>query len=207
MESRALSLPLFGASALATLGYAIISRQVAENKTWDEDLKAREKIVEHSTKDAKKAAQATHHIGKWYTLVPLGLAAGLALASKGKVVAGATVAAVSIAAPTASSVLDRVMKWRKPPPGKPNQENTSYPSGHALETTAVSVATAWILARERIATGWILGPLAAALAAISGLGRLVMDRHWTTDSAAGYCAGIALGCASAGVYEITSPTR
>jgi membrane-associated phospholipid phosphatase len=205
MESAAVS--LFGASAAATIGYAAISTLVAGRKTSSEDAKARRKILKHSSRRAKKLAEATGHIGKWYTLVPLGLAAGGALAWHGKLAAGATIAGLSIVAPASSSILDRVMKWRKPPPGKPNQSNTSYPSGHALETTAVSVAAAWILARERIASGFVVGPIAATLAAVSGLGRLVMDRHWTSDSAAGYCAGVALGCAGAGVYELTSSKR
>lgn len=205
MESRAL--PLFGASALATLGYTAISMHVAKGKTWDKDLKARREIVERSTTDAKKVAKTTHHIGKWYVLVPLGLATGMALAWRGRLAAGVTIAGASLAAPASSSVLDRVMKWREPPPGKPNQSNTSYPSGHALETTAVAVTSAWVLARERVASGWIVAPVAVAAAAISGLGRLVLDRHWSTDSAAGYLAGLALGCAGAGVYELTSPKR
>jgi membrane-associated phospholipid phosphatase len=205
MESRAL--PLFGASALATLGYAIISKHVADDKTWSEDLKAREKIVENTTDGAKKAAQTTHHIGKWYWNAPLGLAAGVLLAWRGKRAAGATIAFVGIAAPVAKEVLDRVMKWRQPPPGKPNQSNTSYPSGHALETTAVGTTAAWVLAREGIASPWLLGPIAACAAAISGLGRLVLDRHWSTDLAAGYCAGLALACAGAGGYELASPKR
>jgi membrane-associated phospholipid phosphatase len=202
MESRAL--PLFGASALATLGYAAISAQVAKNKTWDEDLKARQEVVERTTTRAKKAAQATHHIGKWYWNAPLGLVAGALLASRGKRAAAASIAFVGIAAPIAKEVLDRVMKWRQPPPGKPKQSDTSYPSGHALETTAVGITTAWILAREGIARGWVVAPIAACAAAVSGLGRLVLDRHWSTDLVAGYCAGVALGCATAGAYELGS---
>jgi membrane-associated phospholipid phosphatase len=202
MESRAL--PLFGTSALATIGYAWISAQVAKNETWDEDLKARRKIVERTTTGAKKAAQATHHVGKWYWNAPLGLAAGALLYWRGKRAAGATIAAVGIAAPTAKEILDRVMKWRKPPPGKPKQSDTSYPSGHALETTAVGFTTAWVLAREGVAKGWVVGPIAACAAAISGLGRLVLDRHWSTDLAAGYSAGLALGCFCAGAYELGS---
>lgn len=129
------AISLFGASAAAALGYAAISALVAEKKTSKEDAKARRKIVERSTRRAKKLAEATGHIGK---------------------------------------------------------------------TTAVAITSAWVLAREGIASGWGTAPAAAALAAVSGLGRLVLDRHWSTDSAAGYCAGIALGCACAGAYEVTS---
>ena len=202
MESRAL--PLFGASALATLGYALVSAKVAKNETWDEDLKAREEVALRTTTRAKKAAKATHHIGKWYWNAPLGLTAGALLAWRGKRVASATIAFVGIAAPVAKEVLDRVMKWRQPPPGKPKQSDTSYPSGHALETTAVALTTAWVLTREGIVRGSVAAPIAMCAAAISGLGRLVLDRHWSTDLVAGYCAGLALGCASAGAYELGS---
>lgn len=201
MESAAI--PLFGASATATLGYAAVSTLVARRKTSHEDGQARREILKHASKRARTLAEATGHIGKWYTLVPLALLGAGALARKRRYAAAATIATASIAAAAISPVLDRVMKFRAPPPGK-ERTKQSFPSGHALETTTVSVAAAWALAREGIVPGWVIAPVAIAASAISGLGRLVLDRHWSTDSAAGYCAGLALGCACAGAYELAS---
>lgn len=201
MQSAAI--PLFGASATATLGYAAVSTLVARRKTSQKDGEARREIMKHSTKRARTLAEATGHIGKWYMLVPLALLGGAALAKNRRWAAAATVAGASIAAATISPLLDRVMKFRSPPPGKPKTKQ-SFPSGHALETTTVGVAAAWVLAREGIVSGWVTVPVAVAASAISGLGRLILDRHWSTDSAAGYCAGLALGCACAGAYELGS---
>lgn len=201
MQSAAI--PLFGASATATLGYAAVSTLVARRKTSQKDGEARREILKHSSKRARTLAEATGHIGKWYMLVPLALLGGGLLAKSRRYAAAATIAGASIAVATISPVLDRVMKFRTPPPGK-ERTKQSFPSGHALETTTVSVAAAWVLAREGIAPAWVTAPLAVAASAISGLGRLVLDRHWVTDSAAGYCAGLALGCAWAGAYELCS---
>lgn len=194
----------FGAAAAATLGYAAISVQVARRKTSEEDAKARREILKLSSKRARTLAEATGHIGKWYTTVPLALLGAGLLAKDRRWAAAATVAGAAIGAAVLSPVLDRVMKFRAPPPGKMDPTAQSYPSGHALETTAVSVAAAWVLAREGIVSGWALAPVAVAASAISGLGRLVLDRHWSTDSAAGYCAGLAFGCVCAGAYEVGS---
>jgi membrane-associated phospholipid phosphatase len=39
----------------------------------------------------------------------------------------------------------------------------------------------------------------------AGAGRLLLDRHWTSDVIGGYCAGIALGATGAGLYELSAP--
>ena len=70
----------------------------------------------------------------------------------------------------------------------------------------MSLVVAWILARERLAPRAVVAPAAVAASAISGVGRLILDRHWTTDSIAGYLAGIALGTACAGGYEVARAT-
>lgn len=196
-----------GASALATAGYAAMSTVVAKRKTSTEDRKARREILRHSTKRAKKLAEATGHIGKWYTLVPLALASAAWLAKEERYAAAVTIAGAALGAATLSPVLDRVMKFRQPPPGKKDPTAQSYPSGHALETTSVFIPGAWVLAREGLVNPWIAAPVAVVASVVSGAGRLILDRHWSTDSAAGYCAGIALGSACAGLYEITSRWR
>ncbi|HUQ01930.1 MAG TPA: phosphatase PAP2 family protein [Kofleriaceae bacterium] len=115
-----------------------------------------------------------------------------------------TIAGVAISAAGLGPILDRVHAHRTPPPGKARKEPDAqtFPSGHALETTAVALAAAWIVARERLAPVAVVVPVAAALALVSGLGRLVLDRHWVTDSAAGYLGGLALGALTAGAYEV-----
>ena len=55
--------------------------------------------------------------------------------------------------------------------------------------------------REGLAPRWSLAPL-GLLPLATGAGRLVLDRHWTSDVLGGYCAGVALGATCAGVYEL-----
>ena len=213
MNPRALG--LFATSAVASAGYACVSRLVfrrrrrsgSTTEVGRADAGAREAVQRSTSDRAKRLAEATGHVGKWYTHVPLSLAGGLVLALRGRHAAAAAIAGSSLLAAGASRVLDRVHDQRTPPPGKGDPDAQSYPSGHALETTAASLTSSWVLARERVAPTAATAPIAVVLSLVSGLGRLVLDRHWSTDSLAGYLAGIALGSACAGTYELVVGDR
>lgn len=198
---------LFAISAAATGAYVLLSDRVRRGKTTWFDAKARGVTRKVSSQRAEKLAEATGHIGKWYAHVPLALAGAGMLVRGKRPAAGSLVAASSLAAASLSPVLDRVHKKRTPPPGKLRIDPLAqcYPSGHALETTAVAITSAYVLAREHLAPSAAVAPIAALASAVSGIGRLLMDRHWTTDAVAGYLAGIALGCACAGAYELARP--
>ncbi len=195
-------LGLLATTAAATLGYLAITQLVQTGKTRRKDARARRKALRAATPRAKQIAGVTGHIGKWYMHVPLALGGAALLWRSDHREAAATLAGSSLLAAAGSPLLDRIHELRKPPPGKHDPNAQSFPSGHALETTAVSLVVAWILARERIAPRSVMAPAAVAASAVSGLGRLVLDRHWTTDSIAGYLAGIALGSACATGYEV-----
>jgi undecaprenyl-diphosphatase len=90
---------------------------------------------------------------------------------------------------------------RLPPRERGEPWEQSYPSGHALETSALAVTSGYVLIREELATPWAGSPLSLASLA-SGLGRLWLDRHWTSDLLGGYCAGISFGATCAGIYEL-----
>jgi undecaprenyl-diphosphatase len=98
-------------------------------------------------------------------------------------------------------VLDRVSRFRSPPPERRDHEQ-SYPSGHALQTSSMAIVSSYVSRRE----GMAAPPWAASLGLLSlatGLGRLLLDRHWASDILGGYLAGISLGTASAGLYELS----
>lgn len=189
-------------AALASVaGYLVVSRRVAKRETRDEDAQARDAIRSHVSKRAEKLAEVTGHIGKWYVHVPLAVLGGGALAWHGRLSAGAALATVSLGAAALSPLLDRVHAHHAPPPGKHDPSKQSFPSGHALETTAVGATAAYLLARERLVPAWIGGPAALVLALVSGVGRLVLDRHWISDSAAGYLGGVAVASVATTAYE------
>jgi undecaprenyl-diphosphatase len=93
------------------------------------------------------------------------------------------------------------MRRRSPPPERHEPSKQSYPSGHALQTSAMALTTGYVLLREGLAPRWSLAPLGLASLA-AGAGRLLLDRHWTSDVLGGYLAGVALGASCAGVYEL-----
>lgn len=193
---------LFTTAAVASTGYVLMSSAVERGKTRTRDARARRTIVRSSSKRLRQFSEATGHIGKWYAHMPASALGAGALAWTGHRRAAVALASTSVAAAAASRILDRVHNHRTPPPGKGDPSAQSYPSGHAIETTSVTLVAAWILARERLAPAWIVAPVAVLLSLISGLGRLPLDRHWVSDSAAGYCAGIALGAVGAGAFEL-----
>ena len=199
MNGRALG--LFTTSAAATAGYLAVSFLVESGRTRRKDARARKKTLEHATPRAKRLAETTGHVGKWYMHVPLSVVGGLLLAKRGRYAAATSIAGSSLLAATLSRALERAHDHRTPPPGK-KPTKQSYPSNHAMETTATSLTSSWVLARERVAPSAATAPLAVLASLVSGLGRLVLDRHWSTDSIAGYLAGIALGSACAGGYEL-----
>jgi membrane-associated phospholipid phosphatase len=80
----------------------------------------------------------------------------------------------------------------------------SYPSGHAVASTAVYGALAWILAsalgrpRSRVAC---FGGAAVLVGAI-GFSRLYLGVHYLSDVVAGYCAGVAWLLVAAEVVRV-----
>jgi undecaprenyl-diphosphatase len=50
----------------------------------------------------------------------------------------------------------------------------------------------------------IAAPVALAVPVASGIGRLYLDRHWSSDVVAGWLAGLSVAAACAGVYEALS---
>jgi undecaprenyl-diphosphatase len=121
----------------------------------------------------------------------------------GRRAAAFAIAGASIGGAVLTPLLERVVPIRRPPPEHPEYDHPfkqSYPSGHALRTSATATTTSYVLWREGKAP-WAGGPLALASLVSSG-GKLVLSRHWTTDVIGGYLAGIAWGTACASLYEL-----
>jgi membrane-associated phospholipid phosphatase len=203
LDSKLASTLLFGTAALAGLGFAVISRRVARGKTSQSDRSAQQKLHAQVGPGLDAAAAVSGPIGKWYVHLPTALATARRLHKAGRPRGAMTVVASSIGAAILSRSLDRLMKQRRPPPERGEPWEQSFPSGHALETTALALTSAYVLRREGLAPAWSIGPITVQSFA-SGAGRLIRDRHWASDVIGGYCAGVALGAVCAGVYEVTS---
>ncbi len=206
LDSKLLSNWLFGAAALSALGFGLVSLAVARGKTSRFDNRAKRRVhglrIDSSYPNAlRKAALSTTPLGKWWAYVPPSLATARRLQRQGRTAAALTVAGTAVSAALLPWLLDRLMQRRSPPPERREPSKQSYPSGHALQTSAMAVTTSYVLLREGLAPRWSVAPLGLASLA-AGAGRLLLDRHWTSDVVGGYFAGVALGATSAGLYEL-----
>lgn len=192
---------LFGTAAVAAIGFAALARVVSSGGTRNWDRRAKRRLHQTRGPAVIVAAKTTKPLGKWWGHVPAAFLSAARLRAAGRSAAAATVAGTSLGAALIPLLLERVVARRLPPPERLEPTKQSFPSGHALQTSAVALATTYVMRREKLgAPGWVasLGPLSLA----TGVSRLLLDRHWTSDVLGGYCAGIALGATCAGLYEV-----
>ena len=82
-----------------------------------------------------------------------------------------------------------------PRPGRPQTLHAisgyGFPSAHALVTLVACGLVAWLLGRHASAQArrWLYAG-AAAIAALSGLSRIVLNVHWASDVVAGLAIGV-----------------
>lgn len=201
LDGRLASRLLFGTAALAALGFVGLSAAVARGKTSRLDRRAH-RDLHAQNRQLRRVAKGTTPVGKWWGQLPVALATARRLYGRGRTAGALAVVSSSVGGVLLSELLDRVMKHRSPPPegGEPSKQ--SYPSGHALQSSALALTTGYVLLREDMAPKWSTAPL-GVLSLAAGAGRLLLDRHWTSDVLGGYCAGIALGATCAGFYELS----
>jgi undecaprenyl-diphosphatase len=189
------------------IGFAVLARKVRHHRTRHVDATVRKAIPKRHRRATRLAVQSLTPLGKWYGQMPVaGLVAAVAWRSRGPRVAIPIVSA-SAAAASLAWLLERVMRQRTPPPGRHSPTEPSFPSGHALQTGAVAWATAYVLAREGLATPGRVVPAALVIPGVSGLAKLWQDRHWFTDVLGGYLLGGAIAASSAAAYELARPRR
>lgn len=149
----------------------------------------------------RRAAFLTTPFGKPAGYLPLAAKASRDLFREGRREAAATIAGTAALAALLPVLLDRLMPRRLPPRERGEPSKQSYPSGHALQTAALAVAGGYVIYRERLSLRWAsalgLGSVAA------GAGRLLLDRHWTSDVIGGYFVGVSLGALTSAAYEYT----
>ena len=190
-------------SAAALCGFAYTARLVARRRTEHVDKEARAELQAARAPEGDAAAQASGPLGKEYLHFPVAIGLAFALRHQGV----GWRAAVPVLASAVSELLNRIVTHtlhiRVVPPGHPEHRNRkpSFPSGHAMETTAVALASAYVLTREEIVPAAPAFATATLLAAASAVGRLYLDRHWVSDAIGGSLLGISVAAASAAAYE------
>ncbi|MBD0320656.1 MAG: phosphatase PAP2 family protein, partial [Gemmatimonadetes bacterium] len=96
---------------------------------------------------------------------------------------------------------DRWLPQPPPPPGHP-PDRPVFPSGHAFGPGAVSLATAYVLAREGLAHPGVTFPVALAVPLVMSGARVLEEKHWASDVLGGYLGGIALSAGCLATYEV-----
>ena len=82
----------------------------------------------------------------------------------------------------------------------------SFPSGHALN--AALTAGVFVLVLLPVARGakrWVLWGSAIAVAVLTGLSRIVLGVHWTSDVVAGWLLGVAVVTVTAAAFPRLRP--
>jgi len=195
-----LTLPLVGVGVGAAVAFAVLARRVARHETAHADGQVRKHVPKRRGPALKRAAQLVGPLGKPAVHAPV--AAMLAAYTRPSTKAGAAaIAASSAASKGVSMALERLLPHRRPPAGGRKPSEPSFPSGHSLETAAVALTTAWVLAREGKANPWLAAPAALAVPLLSGAGRVYLDRHWSSDVVAGWLAGTAVAAGCGVMYE------
>lgn len=193
---------LIGAGVTAAAAFAALTRQVDIHGTRNFDGAVRRRFPKRRRPLTKAAANAIGPLGKEFVHAPIALAvAGYIWARERRGAAAATLVLASLASTGTSRLFERVMKQRRPPPGRHSRVEPAFPSGHSLETTVVSLVAGYVLVREGLASAYVAAPIAAATPVISGAARLYLDRHWPTDVIGGWLAGLSLAAGCLALYE------
>jgi membrane-associated phospholipid phosphatase len=110
---------------------------------------------------------------------------------------GATIAASSVASWLAVRVLRSVVHRPRPPrpPGRGPKSESTFPSGHTTELTALAIVAAHVLEREQILTRREARCLRIGLPLLIGVDRVYVREHWFTDVLGGWALGAAVGLA------------
>jgi membrane-associated phospholipid phosphatase len=77
----------------------------------------------------------------------------------------------------------------------------AFPSGHTADATAVLATGAYLLVREGLVAPRLAFPVAAVLAAGTGVSRVVLGWHWSSDVIGGWITGLGVAAECAREYE------
>ena len=200
-SDQTLGLTLLGIGGISAAAFTLLARAVRRRKTSRFDARIRRAFPKRRRRPTKRSVSAIGPLGKPWVHGPAALGVAAYAWRHG---AGRGALALPLAS-AAATTLSRVFEWRirhrTPPPGRHSPKEPSFPSGHSLETMAVGLTGAYVLAREGLVRPALAAPIALAFPVASGAGRLYLDRHWGTDVVAGWLAGLSVAAVCAALYE------
>ena len=209
-SGRGRALTLAVVALIAGAGFGRLAAAVARRETAAADEALHEATAVPEDHPVREAAAAIAPAGKKRNYLPAALCASVfVLAAPGAREPGALrsrgagVGAILLAAAAARGLnpaFDRWLPQPPPPPGHP-PDRPVFPSGHAFGPGAVSLATAYVLAREGLAPAAITFPLALTVPLVMSGARVLEEKHWASDVAGGYLGAIALSAGCLAGYE------
>ena len=176
-------------SFASLVGYCLVARAVSRRNTAADDQKMRDEIQRSRDGDGDVVARAIDPLGKQWLHIPAAAVLSGFLLRQGRGTPAMMPLIASVASDLSSRVFDRLPPNRKPPPGHPDQQKPSFPSGHANETTAVTFTSAYVLSREGYVAPMPAFAVAAILSIASPGSRIYLDRHWPSDVIGGWAFG------------------
>ncbi len=191
---------LLGTGALTAATFALLTSRSLAPRTILSDFKLRRLIPGYGRK-TKKAALHFGYLGKELAVLPAaGIVAGY-LVKRGKNPGATAVLVATAGGVAASHIFDATLPQKTPPPGRRAPFDPHFPSGHALHSASFVAIAAWVLSREGLVNNKRATAVATALALSLGVDRLIQDRHWPSDVAAGWLAAAAIAALTAAGYE------
>jgi len=108
---------------------------------------------------------------------------------------GYTIASAGVVAWAAVRLSRKLIYRPRPPrpPGRGPKSESTFPSGHTTEMTALALVAAQVLADERMLTTRQAWVLRVGLPLLIGSNRVYVREHWLTDVLGGWALGAAVG--------------
>ena len=191
----------------ALLLFAKIGEDVFEHESGTFDGAVRDWTVAHQTPLGIKAFTAITLAGG---TVPAVLLAAIVAAwlwvARGRHVGAAVVSATTVS--IGAFALIKEIFGRVRPIGAAaflHRTTYSFPSGHSTGSAAVLGSIGYVVWRERLVSGRVAFWIACPIILLVGVSRVYLDLHWATDVLGGWCLGLGVAAASAGLYERWRP--
>jgi undecaprenyl-diphosphatase len=181
-------------AAVCTMLFGELSESLPEAELRDADERVAASLRHHAAASLTALAHASSLAGSAHVLAAVGLTAGVSLLARRRVLDSALVALALVGAELINAALKNLFERPRPSMSDPlaTAGGFSFPSGHAMASTALLATLALVVTRGRPAqTRLAAFGMAAALVGAIGLSRVYLGVHYPTDVAAGWSAGLA----------------